>query len=51
MIYDPRHLQKMLADSGETLWLSDTQGLEAVHSALRKSDERHANNVTNEIGT
>lgn len=27
------------------------QGLEAVHSALRRSDERHGLRVVNEIGT
>ena len=40
------HFEDIMTDTGMSLFLGDTQGLEAVHAALRKSDERHGCRVT-----
>ena len=45
------HFGDMMRESGRSLFLSDCQGLESVHSALRKSDIRHGCHVTNCQGT
>ena len=40
------HFEEIMTDTGMSLFLADTNGLEAVHAALRKSDERHGCRVT-----
>ena len=45
------HFGDLMRESGRSLFLSDCQGLESVHSALRKSDIRHGCHVTNCQGT
>ena len=35
-----------MTETGMSLFLADTNGLEAVHSALNKSDQRHGCRVT-----
>ena len=45
------HFGDMMRESGRSLFLADCQGLESVHSALRKSDTRHGCHITNVQGT
>ena len=45
------HFGDIMRESGRSLFLADCQGLESVHSALRKSDIRHGCHVTNCQGT
>ena len=45
------HFGDLMQESGRSLFLSDCQGLESVHSALRKSDIRHQCHITNAQGT
>ena len=45
------HFADLMRESGRSLFLSDCQGLESVHSALRKSDIRHNCHITNAQGT
>ena len=45
------HFGDLMRESGRSLFLSDCQGLESVHSALRKSDIRHQCHITNAQGT
>ena len=45
------HLEPMMTETGSTLHLADCQGMESVHSALRKSDQRHKCHITNVVGT
>ena len=45
------HYSDLMGESGRSLFLSDCQGLESVHSALRRSDIRHKCHITNSQGT
>ena len=45
------HFGDLMRESGRSLFLADCQGLESVHSALRKSDVRHQCHTTNMQGT
>ena len=40
------HFEKIMTETGMSLFLCDTNGLEAVHAALKKSDIRHGCIVT-----
>ena len=40
------HFEDIMTETGMSLFLSDTNGLEAVHAALRRSDQRHGCVVT-----
>lgn len=45
------HFSDLMRESGRSLFLSDCQGIESVHSALRRSDVRHGCRITNRQGT
>ena len=42
MLAEPLTAQKNMENNNVSLFLSDTNGLESCHSALRRSDERHS---------